>query len=447
VTDRLDLLVEAYLDGSLDGEGAVELARALRAGGPDAARIAGRVAFTGLLGQALDRADADAVVRGVDERLAAQEHGSAFVRAVERSLDRRHSTRARQRPRRRASPGPALAAAALVLVVAGAGWWTVQRSAAEPAADCRIAAAAAGGRIERAGAVIPAAPTTELRAGDLVAASGPLTLAYPDGTRFELAAGARVAVLAASPGKRLRLEAGELAAEVAPQPPGRPLAVATASARVEVVGTRFSLSAAPQRTRLELRQGAVRFIRLSDQRGIAVRAGETATVAPGEEFAARPLTAPAPAPAAATVAAAAEPPWRALFPATGLDGWTQQHGAWENQGGVVRGHSAQGGKVRLLGEQALRDLELTCRMRVTGVDHGEVQVGSYNWFFTVPARSGTWVALRLVQHGAELACTADGVAIAAEPGDGVAPRAGALAFYAMAGGTVEIADARIRTAP
>jgi hypothetical protein len=139
-----------------------------------------------------------------------------------------------------------------------------------------------------------------------------------------------------------------------------------------------------------------------------------------------------------------EAAWRPLFAADCLDDWKPQHGRWSNRDGVVRGHDPRGGKARLIGAVPFADLELTCRLRVTGVEFAEVQVGDYNWFAEVPARGQDWVQLVITQRGAQLTITADGTALPLQAGAGGPMRAGPLAFYVMPGGTLEIAEARFR---
>jgi hypothetical protein len=155
------------------------------------------------------------------------------------------------------------------------------------------------------------------------------------------------------------------------------------------------------------------------------------------------VAAPAPSPTPPST----RPAWQALFPAAGLDGWQQQHGAWSNADGVVRGAGGPRRKARLLSLRRFADLELACRLRIAGVDFAEVQVGDYNWFVEVPARGGGWVELRLSQRGGAFTATADGVVLTPQAGDGAAMRAGALGFYVMPGGTIEIADARVQGTP
>lgn len=64
--------------------------------------------------------------------------------------------------------------------------------------------------------------------------------------------------------KRLVLRSGNLEVEMTPQPAGRPAYVETATARVEVVGTRFSVDATSSSTTVAVTSGKVRFKRLAD---------------------------------------------------------------------------------------------------------------------------------------------------------------------------------------
>jgi ferric-dicitrate binding protein FerR (iron transport regulator) len=423
--ERIDLLIEAYLDGTLTSPGAKTLAGLIRAGGAQAAGIRSRLEFTGLLGQALDTADADGVARAVGERIDAEGDSAAFAMRVERSLPRR--------ARRRATWMPAFAAAALVMVALLGVWWMAPRHGA--AAPWRVIAAAPGAQIMRAGATLAARPELPLTVGDVVQAAGSTTLRGDDGSTLVLDAGARLAIEAGANGLRLRLEVGEVEAEIAPQPAHHAFVLTTSLARVEVIGTRFTLNTAPARTHIDLEHGVVRLTRLSDGAALEMHAEQSATVADGAAFAALPLHPPA----TATVPAIGEVP---LF-ATGLAGWTQQHGSWRLDGEVVRGNG-DGGTARVLSRHPFADLVLTCRLRIVDADRAEVQVGDYNWFITVPAASHQWIQLRLVVSGGVLSASADGVALAAEPGFGLAPRPGPLAFYVM-NGRLEIADARIRS--
>jgi len=152
--------------------------------------------------------------------------------------------------------------------------------------------------IERGGRRQPAVSGGRLYPGDIVRvpAGGAATLTWAgEATRLDLASGAELRLYNPMWGKRLRLEAGALDASVASQPLWRPLIISTAQAEAKVVGTSFSLSATLAGTRLEVLEGAVRLRKrlpslLDDRREVLVRAGETATAAPGVRFRVQPIT-------------------------------------------------------------------------------------------------------------------------------------------------------------
>jgi hypothetical protein len=78
--------------------------------------------------------------------------------------------------------------------------------------------------------------------------------------------------------KLLRVRQGTLTAEVEPQPAGAPLIVETPTARVDVLGTVFTLAAEPDKTRINVTEGRVRLKRLVDGETIEV-SGERSCVA------------------------------------------------------------------------------------------------------------------------------------------------------------------------
>lgn len=439
MSERLDLAIEAYHDGTLDAAGAQLLAGALR----DDPEARERLALTALLGQAFS--DDESIVRSVAERIDAEQSASAVVRAVQQSI----GTVRRSRPRRRSAFTSWWAAAAALLITLGAGWWlSGQQRPATLVVECRLVQAT-GVSVHRAGTRLAGVAELELVADDHLETTGPATLRWADGSQVVLAGGSRAVLIRPGTGQGMRLEAGALDAEISPQRAGLPFAIATAVARVDVLGTRFHLAAAPGTTTCDLHRGAVRVTRLVDARGLDLVAGQTVTVATDVAFVVRSSAPPVPVePAAPSAPPLAEPAWSPLFPAAGLAGWQQQHGTWTTADGIIRGSDPQRhGKARLLSLREFSDLELTCRLRITGADRAEVQVGNYNWFVEVPARGGAWVMVQLNQRGATLTATADGKALTPQPGDGKAMRPGALGFYVMPGGTLEIADARIRSAP
>jgi hypothetical protein len=117
----------------------------------------------------------------------------------------------------------------------------------------------------------PARPGLAVLAGQGIRTSGEKSsaaLRAPDGTVLELGGETVVESIAeagpAGAGRRVTLAAGTFAVDAARQPAGRTLVFATPHAEARVVGTRFTLTVSTAGTRLEVRQGRVRFVRLSD---------------------------------------------------------------------------------------------------------------------------------------------------------------------------------------
>ncbi len=412
---ELEPLIAAYLDGTLDAAGAQILAETIRGGGTSARLIREHLALAGELAQACDSSDGATVERAVAERMRADGSATAFVAAVGRGLGRRS-------PRRRARrTWPVALAAAAVIAVALTAWWQLAASP-DPVGACRIVAMAGGGAVDRNGLAIPAHDGQVLVVGDHITATASLTVSFPDGSRIALADGGVARVVGP---QALRLERGRLDAEIAPQQAEMPFAITTPEAAVTVLGTAFTVVADASGTRVDLYRGVVQLAGVASRAGITLHAGDSARVTADGTL--------------ATI-----PAWRPLFPAQ-LAGWQQQHGHWELIGGSVRGSDPAGGKARLLGEQDLLDLELVCRLRIAGVESAELQVGDYNWFFTIPTTPGRWVEVRLQQHGETLSCTADGLVLPREAGDGAAMRPGPLGFYVAPHGSLEITDAQIAT--
>jgi len=81
--------------------------------------------------------------------------------------------------------------------------------------------------------------------------------------------------------KRIRLEKGIIECTVAPQPEGKNMIVITPHARAEVMGTRFILSVMKDRSRLEVKEGKVRYTRLKDIEWTMIWGGHVCTIGPG----------------------------------------------------------------------------------------------------------------------------------------------------------------------
>jgi len=229
---------------------------------------------------------------------------TATVAAIERAL--------RALARRRVGPwlgwGVLAASAALMLVI---GWQRVRTpddvgGVAKPVAGAGATAAAAvtvavvdgaGASIETPTGWRAAAAGDRIEAGTAVRApaAGRLQLALDTGTRLRLAAASRARVSGLGAVQRFELQEGSLEADVAKLLPGSRFLIATDDAEVEVRGTRFEVSIAPEpsacapfaRTQVSVREGVV----------VVRSGGEEVRVAAGSDW---PACAPAPSPSLRT---------------------------------------------------------------------------------------------------------------------------------------------------
>ena len=196
-------------------------------GDPEAARIV--EGDPALLREALAHRRLEAALRVLHEPELGQERR---VRAVLADVRGENPDQAVQRVKKdvraRWGRGWLLALAAAVAVLLGVGLWRQPGPA-------RILA--------------QTGDTLVLRAGE----TGRYRLA--DGSTFELAGPADLIV-----GRTLRLREGRISVAAAKRPPGDPLVVLAPHARTEVLGTKFVVDAAPRGTRLDVREGRVRFI-------------------------------------------------------------------------------------------------------------------------------------------------------------------------------------------
>jgi hypothetical protein len=322
----------------------------------------------------------------------------------------------RRTPRRR-SHAPWLIAASVLLALGGLLLATVPH-ATPPAAPAVAVIEPAVPSTPALATVTTADPGSGLRVGQAVAPGDTLKLAVGGGATvagpgWQLTLEPGCAVLCRSP-EALTLLSGAVQAEVAPRQPGHPLVFTTAQTQATVIGTKLRLEQAAGRTLLDVSHGVVRLG--AGGATVDTTAGGTA------------------------LAAAGMPPralsWKPLF-TPDLADWDQPYGEWRWD--QERGHLIGTGRARLLSRVPHGDLELRCRLRISGAECAEVQLGDYNWFVSVP-QSAEWVQVRLAQHGGELYATLDGRPVALEPGDGKPARAGGISFYTR-GGTVTIAEA------
>jgi len=138
----------------------------------------------------------------------------------------------------------------------------------------------------------PAKPRNPVLAGDTLETADPkslLVVAYPDQTRLELGSGTLVTGMEAESGKRLTVEKGTLAADVARQPLGRPMVIATPHGEATVLGTTLRLVVDAEKSLLEVTEGKVRLRRAGDGKSVEVSTGHFAVAAVGVTLAAKLL--------------------------------------------------------------------------------------------------------------------------------------------------------------
>ena len=100
-------------------------------------------------------------------------------------------------------------------------------------------------------------------------------LRFRDGSTVSTSGGS-VLTIADDGQKKLYLRSGVLSADVEKQPAERPMIVITPTARLEILGTRFDVMANPERSKVSVRQGLVRAVRLSDGKSVKVAGGHSA---------------------------------------------------------------------------------------------------------------------------------------------------------------------------
>ncbi|MCP4462776.1 MAG: FecR domain-containing protein [Planctomycetaceae bacterium] len=114
-------------------------------------------------------------------------------------------------------------------------------------------------------------------------------LRFRDGTIVSTS-GSSVLTVADAGQKKLYLRSGILSADVQEQPAECPMIIVTPTARLEILGTRLDVVANPERSKVSVRQGLVRAVRLSDGKSVKVAGGHSAIAATDarNEFLSRP---------------------------------------------------------------------------------------------------------------------------------------------------------------
>ena len=219
--------------------------------------------------------------------------------------------------------GLAAAASVLLAIAAFFLWSSVERPARQ------VAQPPALGHIQQATGTIlsrdgndgaPAKADTAFHSGEMFQTVGPESFAilvFHDGTKLALAAETTAVCTEDEARKKVTVRQGDVQAEVAPQPMGKPMFIVTPHAEVSVLGTRLSLSANTNSTKVQVAEGHVFMRRLSDGRSVDVFGGFHAVASAQSELIARP-TPPVP------------DTWSEDFERGLPDGW--QSGQWITEG-------------------------------------------------------------------------------------------------------------------
>jgi hypothetical protein len=452
--DRLDLMLDGFLQDDLEDGERAELAAAIASSPQTARRFAEAVADDAILRLVLGGAQADPGRPVLLEELAAASACSAPPRAVAR--------RPRKLPGRPAARVPAavgwlvagLAAAALLAAALfrfGVFDARAPRVGGAPSAIAELAGEPeAGLAVVRGGAFLAARRGLGFEPGDRIE-TGPRSHgtiqwfghprsgdAAPDReeTLIEVQPGSALE-LGLGPGgaKRVALASGRIRCRVAPQPAGRPMWVTAPHARAEVLGTCFTLASDGSVTRLEVEEGRVRLTRAADGRSVEVAAGARADSArlvaeagPGD---------PAPG------------PWEKLFNGRDLAGWQIMKGRWWVEDGMLTGTGRDDDRLRGAVVETLRgyaDFELSCQVRVEGGRYGELQIRNVGCTFPQEyPEPGAWRQVWVRVVGSRIEATLDGAPWGPSPEESTGQtRAGPVAFYVKEGGRMSVKELRLR---
>ncbi|MBI5800825.1 MAG: FecR domain-containing protein [Verrucomicrobia bacterium] len=261
--ERFAELWTDYLEGELNDAGHEELRRLLAEHEPLRRRAGDLYQAHRLLGFAAqeDAAGAESFVRMTMAQLPRSRE--SFVSGLMGQLGR---AKAAARPRR-AWLFPALSWGAAAMLLLG-GW-----VACRPVVG--LEAIRGSVTVLRGGRAIPGAELLALVAGDVVrttAGAGARVRWHHEATHLDLQENTEVRLTSVRGGKRLRLLSGTLTAEVAKQAPNNPMALETRDGLVEVLGTRFELSASTKRTRVEVASGRVFLRPVNHDNGYVVEA-------------------------------------------------------------------------------------------------------------------------------------------------------------------------------
>jgi len=279
-TTRLDDLIIGYAEGSLSAEDRAELTRLCQDDPQVLDRLAEEAQSAALIRELLHGGDPRAArqralrsIKELEQTSSPRELGAWVVSSLKK--DPATCRRPLRRPRsRRTSLLPFLAAAASVLLLVGA-YLALKPTPQNPGhvatltevVGACVLTRATGGETARVGAAL--SPGEKLT----TAAQASVTLRYADGTTVRLQGNSEYALLTAASGKPGELLLGVVEADVAAQPEGAPFSIRTPHGQVTVHGTRFTLTAETEATKLQVSEGKVEIVTANASSRALVSAG------------------------------------------------------------------------------------------------------------------------------------------------------------------------------
>lgn len=250
--------------------------------------------------QLLERMKTDAVLRDLYGSMVEME--AMLHHEFPRLVEFREPAPLVRRPKRRAYNGwfresesmdsgkwRVLAGIAAVLVALFVGWFYLR----EEPGPILVEAYGEGYWLDGGGRRVPLVTGQPMPRGSVLMTEGEGThvkLRFSDGSKAILSGNGELR-FRHEKSKKLLLGRGNLEVEMSKQPEGRPAYVETATARIEVIGTRFSIDATTDSTTVAVSEGKVKLSRLADNRGLEISGGWMATVSLDvrSQFDARPL--------------------------------------------------------------------------------------------------------------------------------------------------------------
>ena len=242
---------------------------------------------------------ADTFVESCKTRIAAGADENIFVRETEHKLREATGKTARTEGKpalsfidwlRRFIPSPRWVVGFAAVLLIGLSAWLFPLVNSEPTLTVAMGTRVT---VERGGQSFPAENGLKLLPGDLLKTTtncATLITYGRENTRIVVTSDTELKFLNWREGKRFELQAGEIVATVARQRWFRPMVFMTPQAEARVLGTKFTLTATTNATRLDVTEGKVKLTRTSDGAPVKVGAGYYAIAADAAELVALPFT-------------------------------------------------------------------------------------------------------------------------------------------------------------